>query len=76
MTSLYRDIKERPTDKLFTMKAKSKGVDKQVLGGIKKLMIDFCIRNEDEIKLLPASTKAVDMNSAITKCEAFKFGEP
>ena len=62
MTSLYRDIKERPTEKLFTTKAKNKGVDKQVLGGIKKLMIDFCIRNEDEIKRLPASTKAVDMN--------------
>jgi hypothetical protein len=76
MTRLYKEIKDRPTERLFTSKGKNKGFDKQVLSGIKKLMIDFCIRNEDELNFLPARTKASDLTAAIEKCEAFKFGEP
>lgn len=76
MTDLYREIKERPTERIFTRKAKEKGMDKKVLSAIKKLMVDYCIRNEDELKMLPVPTKAKDMVSPIKKCEMFKFGDP
>ncbi len=76
MTDLYREIKHRPKVRLFTEKAIKKGVNKRVLAAIKSLMVDYCIRNEDELKMLPVSTKARDMAGAIESCEKFKYGDP